>query len=126
MWSPEAPAMDMRHYDTEAHGLDAVYEDVQPGFSSPVGVARTSELTLHPSASVPTKDQTSKQAQAGAKQPMLVCAPKHYHDVGVFGIWSLPDRSTPLKRTIEDQLDTNVNFYINAVDEWNWYGFWDF
>jgi len=36
LWSPYADAMDMRHYDTVAHGLDATYEDVQPcltGFS---------------------------------------------------------------------------------------------
>ena len=41
LWSPDAPAMDLRHYDTKAHGLEAVYEDVQPGFSTPFGVART-------------------------------------------------------------------------------------
>ena len=34
MWSPEAPAMDLRHYDTVAHDLDSSYEDVQPGFST--------------------------------------------------------------------------------------------
>src|ERR1035441_1587443 len=41
LWSPEAPAMDLRHYDTRAHNLDSSYEDVQPGFSTPHGVART-------------------------------------------------------------------------------------
>src|SRR5450432_1057188 len=43
MWSPDSPAMDLRHYDTRAHGLEASYEDVQPGKSIPLGVARTSE-----------------------------------------------------------------------------------
>jgi hypothetical protein len=126
LWSPDGPAMDLRHYDTMAHGLDAVYEDVQPGFSSPVGVARTSELMLYPSAGVPTKEQSATQAQLGAKPPMLVCTPRYLHDQHAFGIWSLPDRATPLKREVEDQLDANVAFYQNAVDEWNWYGYWDF
>jgi hypothetical protein len=40
-WSPDADAMDMRHYDTVAHGLEAAYEDVQEGFSLATGVART-------------------------------------------------------------------------------------
>jgi hypothetical protein len=35
--------MDMRFYDTHAHGLDASYEDVQPGMSTAYGVARTSD-----------------------------------------------------------------------------------
>jgi len=34
LWSPDAAAMDLRHYDTRAHGLDSSYEDVQPGFST--------------------------------------------------------------------------------------------
>jgi hypothetical protein len=41
LWSPDAAAMDMRHHDTRAHGLDAAHEDVQPGLSTPFGVART-------------------------------------------------------------------------------------
>jgi hypothetical protein len=93
MWSPDAPSMDLRHYDTKAHGLDAVYEDVQPGFSTPYGVARTNELMLYPMSGVPTKEETVAMAQASAKPPVLVATPKYLHDVGVFGIWSLPDRS---------------------------------
>src|SRR5262245_52841144 len=66
MWSPEAPGMDMRHYDTRPHGLEAVYEDVQPGFSTAHGVARTSELTLFATAAVPSKEETAKMALVGA------------------------------------------------------------
>ncbi len=44
LWSPEAAPMDLRHYDTKAHGLEASYEDVQEGMSTPYGIARTSEL----------------------------------------------------------------------------------
>src|SRR6185312_8304831 len=38
MWSPEALPMDLRHYDTRAHGLEAAYEDIQPGNSTPFGI----------------------------------------------------------------------------------------
>jgi hypothetical protein len=55
LWSPDAEAMDLRHYDTRAHGLEAVYEDVQPGLSTPVGVGRTSELTLWPTGQFPAR-----------------------------------------------------------------------
>src|SRR5581483_6229031 len=79
MWSPEAPGMDLRHYDTRAHGLEAVYEDVQPGFSTAHGVARTSELTLFATAAVPAREETAKMAQAGAEPPLLVCTPQYLH-----------------------------------------------
>jgi hypothetical protein len=126
LWSPDAPAMDLRHYDTVAHGLEEVYEDVQPGFSTPNGIARTSELTLYPSAAVPVKEDTVKQAQANAQPPLLVCTPQYLHAVQAFGIWSVEDRSTPLKRAIEERLDATVHYYLQQVDQRNWYGFWDF
>ena len=55
LWSPESRPMDMRFYhdemgmDTYAKqtaGLDITYEDYEPGFGTPVGVARTSEMML--------------------------------------------------------------------------------
>jgi hypothetical protein len=107
-WSPEADAMDMRHYDTRAHGLDAVYEDVQPGLSTPLGVARTSELTLWPSATVPTRTEAAKQAQLGAQPALLVCRPEYFHAVRALGLWSLPDKSTPFKKAIEEGLDSTL------------------
>jgi YetA-like protein len=126
LWSPEADAMDMRHYDTRAHGLDAVYEDVQPGLSTPLGVARTSELTLFPRASVPSREETVKLAQLGAQLPLLVATPAYLHSVRALGIWSLPDKSTPFKRAVEDQLESTLAFYQKQVEQQRWYGFWDF
>ena len=126
LWTPEAPAMDLRHYDIKAHGLEAVYEDVQPGFSTATGVARTSELTLFPSAAVPAKAVTAQQALVGRAPPVLVCPPQYLHDARAFGIWSLPDRSTPFKKTVEDGLDETLAYYQKAVEQHHWYGFWDF
>jgi hypothetical protein len=126
LWSPDAPAMDMRHYDTRAHGLLASYEDVQPGFSSAHGVARTSELTLFPSASVPTKEETVQAAQIARRPPLLVTTPGYLHSIPAFGVWSLPDRTTPGKAWIEDQLEASLAFYQKEIEQRRWYGFWDY
>jgi hypothetical protein len=126
LWSPDAPAMDLRHYDTVAHGLNESYEDVQPGLSSANGIARTSELSLFACDSVPAKADMANQVKIASEPPVLVCTPQYLHDVGALGVWSLQDRSTPFKKAAEDQLDAEIAFYERAVDQYNWYGFFDF
>ncbi len=126
LWSPDAPAMDLRHYDTKAHDLDSSYEDVQPGFSTPHGVGRTSEMMLFPSVDVPARETTAHQAEQGQEPPLLVASPAHIHSTGVFGIWSLPDRSTPARSQYEDQLDAAFALYRKEVDQRHWYGFWNY
>ncbi len=126
LWSPDAPEMDMRHYDIKAHGLAASYEDVQPGLSTAYGVARTSELTLYPGAALPARPVTVAMANAGSELPLLACSPEYIHSTGVFGVWSLPDRSTPFKKSIEDGLDSVLAYYEKQVDDRSWYGFWQY
>ena len=126
MWSPDAPAMDMRHYDTRAHDLDSSYEDVQPGYSTPHGVARTSEIMLFASAGLPSREDAVKQAKLGAQAPVPAATPAHLYSTKVFGVWSLPDRSTPAKKSIEDQLDASFDLYHKEVDQRRWYGFWNY
>ncbi len=126
LWSPYAEAMDMRHYDTLAHGLDATYEDVQEGLSTPYGIARTSELTLFASAAVPSHEELSNQAQISSQPPLLVTTAAYLHNLKAFGRWSLPDRSTPGKRWVEDELDKAIGFYQKEIDQRNWYGFWNY
>jgi hypothetical protein len=126
LWSPDAPAMDLRHYDTKAHGLDSSYEDVQPGFSTPHGIARTSELMLYPGAAIPTRQDFVKQSRLASHPPLLVCSPQHLHAAKTFGVWGLPNRSTPAKKFVEDQIDAAIAFYQKEVEQRHWYGFWDF
>jgi hypothetical protein len=126
LWSPDGPAMDMRHYDIVAHTLSASYEDVQPGLSTAYGVARTSELTLLPSAELPSKARSAAEAVQAEELPLLVSSPRYLHSTRVFGVWSLPDRSTPFKRAIEDGLDSVLGFYERQVDQRDWYGFWQY
>ncbi|MGB6429047.1 MAG: hypothetical protein WBF06_00565 [Candidatus Acidiferrales bacterium] len=126
LWSPDGPEMDMRHYDIKAHGLDASYEDVQPGLSTAYGVARTSELTLYPGASLAARTDTVAMAEAGNRLALLACTPEYVHSAGAFGVWSLPDRSTDFRKEMEDGLDSVLAFYQQQVDDRHWYGFWQF
>jgi hypothetical protein len=126
MWSPDGPAMDLRHYDIKAHDLDSSYEDVQPGFSTAHGIGRTSEVTLFPAPAVPAKSETASQARIAQAPPQLAAGPAHLHAAGVFGIWSLPDNSTPAKKAIESQLDAAFAFYHKEVEQRRWYGFWNY
>jgi hypothetical protein len=126
LWSPDSPAMDLRHYDIKAHGLDAVYEDVQPGFSTATGVARTSELTLFATGDVPARGEFARMAAVGQVPPLLVASPQYLHGTGVFGAWSPVDRSTPLRQMVEDQLAAPIALYEKEVEQRHWYGFWYF
>ncbi len=128
LWSPEAEAMDMRHYDTLAwgHTLQASYEDVQPGFSTATGVARTSEILLYASPEVPSYGTLNKIVHLGNQPPLLIVSSEYIHSIPVFGVWSLPDRSTKGKRWIEDQLDNAIKYYQLEVEQRHWYGFWNY
>ncbi|MEJ2614292.1 MAG: hypothetical protein P8Z35_05000, partial [Ignavibacteriaceae bacterium] len=128
LWSPDAEAMDMRNYDTLGwgHNLIASYEDVQPGFSTATGVGRTSEILLYASTDVPSYDTLSKISQQGNQPPLLTASPEYIHSVPVFGVWSLPDRSTKGKRWIENQLDKAFKYYHLEAEQRHWYGFWNY
>lgn len=136
MHSPEAPAMDLRFYhdglgmethEQELEGLEVTYEDYEKGFGSPVGIARSSEITLWALAATPTRERLVLMAAAVQTPPQLAAAPARYLQAGVFGkLWSLPDRSTPTRVKIEDRLDFLFGFYAKEVEQRHWYGFWDY
>ncbi|MGC9539759.1 Tat pathway signal sequence domain protein [Streptomyces sp. UG1] len=135
MWSPRAEAMDLRFYhdglgqDTYPEQLEALeitYEDYEPGFGTPYGVARTTELTLWALAATPTAERFAELAAANGTPPLLVSNPEHNHAAGVFGSWTPVDRSTPAKAELEDKLDAMHRFHREQVDQRSWYGFWDY
>jgi hypothetical protein len=128
LWSPEAEAMDMRHYDTLAwgHNLDASYEDVQPGFSTATGVGRTSEIMVFVSSEVPSYETLNNIVKQCHQPPLLSVSPDYLHRIPVFGIWSLPDQSSKGKRWMEDQLNKAFQYYQLEVEQRHWYGFWNY
>lgn len=126
LWSPEGGAMDLRHYDTMPHGLSVNYEDWKPGWSTPLGIANTADLTLWAFSSVPSNADLVAMSKTATQPPMLVCEPTYYHSVHALGRWSLPDRSTPTLAWLEDQIGGLVDFYRHEVEERSWYGFWNY
>lgn len=134
LWSPRAGAMDLRSYrgvmgmegyDAQNEGLAVTYEDYEPGWDSATGIARTSELMLWAFDSTPPTERLLALAAIAADAPQLVADPAGLHAAGVFGHWNLPDRSTPNRTAIEDQLAHLVDFYAGEVDRRHWYGFWN-
>ena len=126
LWSPDAGPMDLRHYDNVAHDLNASYEDVQEGMSTPYGIARTSVITLLPERAYPGKAAVAQRAQQLSEDAPLVCTPEYLHSRRAFGIWSLPDRSNAQRAQVEDLLKDYLDYYVKAIDERHWYGFWNY
>ena len=136
LWSPEAQPMDLRFYhdgmgqDTypeQLEGLNITYEDHEPGFGTPYGIARTSELMFWANAATPTADTLVAQSAAVRTPPQLAASPEALSRAGVFGgLFAPVDRSTPAKAEIEDHLDFLFTYYKDQVEQRRWYGFWDY
>ncbi|MFC3493844.1 exo-rhamnogalacturonan lyase family protein [Glycomyces rhizosphaerae] len=136
MWSPEAQPMDTRFYhdgmgqDTYPEQLDALeitYEDYEPGFGTPYGVARTSELQFWVTESTPSRERLGAMADAVRAQPQIIAPTEHMAAAGAFGgIFGPVDRSHPVLAEVEDSLDFFFEYYKAQQDQRHWYGFWDF
>ncbi|AIQ45987.1 hypothetical protein R70723_08910 [Paenibacillus sp. FSL R7-0273] len=124
-WSPEAPAMDLRHYDTKTH-VESSYEGAEELRATPYGIANTNELTLWCTSGTPDSAGLQRIQQEAENPPLLVCEPEYYHRSRAFGLWSLPDRSTPAKAYLEERLDGIISFYQTEVEQRKWYGLWDY
>ena len=130
--------MDLRFYhdgmgqDTYAEqleGLNITYEDYEPGFGTPYGIARTSELIFwandgDPHAPRPRRTGRGRTATCRSSPPRPGSSSRRR----VFGpgLYSEPDRSTPAKAKIEDHLDFLFTYYRDQVEQRRWYGFWDY
>lgn len=134
LWSPRGRPMDLRPYHgamgmesyaAQNEGLAITYEDYEPGWDTPRGIARTSELRLWAFPATPPTARLQELARMAADPPRLMADPAQLHAAGVFGDWNLPDRSTPIRTAIEDQLSRLVDFYAGEVDRRSWYGFWN-
>ncbi len=137
MWASEAGAMDLRPYhdglgmDTYEKqyngGLDITYEDYEPGFNSPEGVARTSELHLWVLAATPARETLTALQRTLEAPPLLVSSPAYLHACGVFGsLWSPVDRATPARAAVEDRLGAHFDYYLGQREQRRWYGFWNY
>lgn len=136
LWAPEGAAMDLRFYhdglgedtfEKQREALDITYEDYEPGFGTPNGVARTSEIVLKIVSSTPSREELSKIAQQIQNPAMLIADHSYLKSQQVFGgNWSLTERTSQAKAKIEDELDENFNYYQKQIEEHKWYGYWNF
>ncbi|KUL40345.1 Tat pathway signal sequence domain protein [Actinoplanes awajinensis subsp. mycoplanecinus] len=136
MWSPEAGPMDTRFYhdglgqDTypeQLEGLNITYEDYEPGFGTPYGIARTTELTFWALAATPPAAELAALARTVSTPPQIAAPPAHLAASGAFGgLFAPVDRSTPARATIEDRLDFLFDYYRNQREQRHWYGFWNY
>lgn len=136
LWSPEAGPMDMRFYhdgmgqDTfpeQLEGLNITYEDYEPGFGTPYGIARTSELTFWALPATPAPAQLAAMADAVRTPPQIINDVGHLVSAKVFGgLFAPVDRAHPVKKQIEDHLDFLFRYYTDQVQERHWYGFWNY
>jgi hypothetical protein len=136
LYSPDAPPLDLRPFhdgmgqDTYEEQLDALeitYEDYEPGFNTPYGIARTSEIYLYAFASTPDSDDLATLSANTNSPPVLVPEPAYIRETKALGTyWNLPDTSNEKAATIESNLDFLVTFYEGQVDSRKWYGFLDY
>ena len=123
LWSPEAEAMNLCHYDTIPHNLLASYEDVQEGMSTPYGIARTSTMTLMAFDRHPGRKGLDESARLMATDYRLLPTPEYLHEKRAFGIWSLPKNSSD---KVEQRLESYISAYQDYIDRYKWYGFWNY
>ena len=127
LWSPDGPAMDMRHYDTIPHDLKINYEDYKEGWESPYGVGHRSTLEIRLFDRIPDNTELLAVAKAVQKPLQYSCTPEYLYSVHAFGdYWALPRPENPVYADIERQLNENLEFYRRQIDERSWYGFWNY
>lgn len=122
---PDAPAQDMRHYDTVAHD-QTYYEGFPEIGSSAYGIANTNEMTIYMFDAIPSDEEIMDKAQRVQNPPVLIADPEYYRKTKALGEWSLPRRDTPLRNWLEDEMDKAFDFYKNEIEQRRWYGLWDY
>ncbi|EIN05597.1 hypothetical protein PUNSTDRAFT_107299 [Punctularia strigosozonata HHB-11173 SS5] len=126
-YSPKAPAMDMRSYDTVAHGLDLTYEDVGDPDPNPTGVGRSYEVTLQILPAVPSRDSVATLGKDNVATTQLVASPEFYASMHLFGgRWNVPDTSNATLAAVEARKSALLDFYVQEVEQRQWYGFWNY
>ncbi len=136
LWAPDAPAMDLRfyhdgmgqeNYEQQREALEITYEDYEPGFGTPHGVARTSEIVLKAVAATPARQALADIAHDIQNPVRLICDHTYLEQQKVFGgNWSVEDGSNPAKAALEQQLKSYFDYYQKQVAVHNWYGYWNY
>lgn len=126
LYSPEAEAMDFRHYTDRGYN-QVYYEGYDYKGATPFGIASTSEYSLCFSDGIIPSEEELKDFSIEINQPcQYVGTPEFYHERKAFGYWSLPRRNNEMEAWLEEQLDRAVAFYEGEVEQRNWYGLFNY
>jgi iron donor protein CyaY len=129
VWAPDAPPMDLRFYhdglgqDTYEKqykgGLEITYEDYEPGFGTPMGVARTSEMRLWVLPATPERARFADLADALRQPAVLVATPQTTVESGVFGhALSLPSQTPSEHSPLEKQQSAWTPWSVAQICRW--------
>ncbi|WP_202423782.1 exo-rhamnogalacturonan lyase family protein [Duganella margarita] len=133
LWAPKAEAMDLRFYHDgmgetdyakQRDALDITYEDYEPKFGTPYGVARTSELELQLLPATPSHEELVAISRRIQSPPMLTTSAERLHSAGIFSEYWHPAAAKPSK--LDQQLAWAFDFYCKQVEDRKWYGYWDY
>ena len=126
LWSPEAVAMDFRHYANRGYN-QVYYEGYDYKGADPFGIACTSEFSVAAAEAVIPSDEEVVSFAERVKFPVhYVGTPEFYHEMKAFGRWSLPGGDTEVERWLEEQLDRAADFYRDEVKQRNWHGMFNY
>ncbi|MBC2606492.1 Tat pathway signal sequence domain protein [Pelagicoccus albus] len=121
------PSMPETAYAKQLDGVNITYEDYEPGFGTPHGVARSSDFQLKITSAVPERKDCAAWAQESFTPPQLVPYPEEIYKARVFGtMWGLPNPTSVNLKMVEKRLDWSLNYYADQVEQRHWYGFWDY
>lgn len=125
LWSPHGGTMDFSHYSKRDHMLSA-YEGMEEIRSTPVGIANTNTVTFKFTQDAITSEELLAFATEITEPKKIVATPKDYYQTQVFGVWSLPQRTTTVGNFLEDQMVYLREFYVQEIEQRDWYGFWNY
>ena len=124
--TPDAKAMDFRHYEDTGYS-QTYYEGFDVFGASAYGIANTSEYSVgFFDDMIPEDVELESFYKKVQYKPLYLASPKYYHDLRAFGFWSLRERKNPAEDWLEDQLDAAFEFYKNEVEVRKWYGMFDY
>lgn len=133
LYSPDAEPLDLRPYhdglgqetyEDQLDALEITYEDYEPGFDTPYGIAKTSEIYIHAFDSTPSAEHFGVLQSHLNEPPALYADAEHVKKTKALGsYWDLPDTSSEQSAALEEHLDFLNKFYQGQVDERRWYGF---
>lgn len=125
-WSPDAEAMDFRHYADEGYS-QTYYEGFDEVKATPYGIANTNEFSLMGFTGEIPSDAEMKEFHKKVQKPAIYLAdPEYYHETGAFGVWGLKKTESGMERWLEDQLNRAFEFYQKEIDVRNWYGLFNY